>query len=165
MDMRSSCPSFCFPNATAPLVIMMHSWPRFWSSATCSMIEARRPRAKPLPSEDVITALPSWKLKIRSKLLRQAFQKTSKPKTLQNMTGFFRCIRQISQVTCSKFWVKDINSSSFSKSSPVLTYVLCTVHQAYEFMIRVYTTAFYMCQNLYVFANTYIVCLSVVVVF
>ena len=33
MDMSNSCPSFCFPKATAPLVTTMHSLPWFWISA------------------------------------------------------------------------------------------------------------------------------------
>ena len=59
IDIISSWLSFCLPNATAPLVIITHSWPEFWSSATCSTMEARRPKARPLPSSLVITALPS----------------------------------------------------------------------------------------------------------
>lgn len=58
-DMSNSCVSFCLPKATAPLVTMMHSRPSFWHSATCSTMEAKRPRARPCSSSLVITALPS----------------------------------------------------------------------------------------------------------
>lgn len=54
-----TCRSFCLPKATAPLVIIIHSRPLFWSSATCSTMDASRPRASPWPSSRVITALPS----------------------------------------------------------------------------------------------------------
>jgi len=59
MDMRSSWVSFCLPKATAPLVTMTHSRPSIWHSATCSTMDANRPRARPCSSSLVMTALPS----------------------------------------------------------------------------------------------------------
>jgi len=59
IDIKSSWVSFCLPKATAPLVTMIHSRPSIWHSATCSTMDARRPRARPCSSSLVITALPS----------------------------------------------------------------------------------------------------------
>lgn len=65
-DINNSCVSFCLPNATAPLVTIIHSRPSKWHSATCSTIDASRPSAKPLLSSRVITALPNLMTKRRA---------------------------------------------------------------------------------------------------
>lgn len=62
-DINSSWASFCLPNATAPLVTIIHSRPPFWHSATCSTMDAKRPSAKPCSSSLVITALPNFTTK------------------------------------------------------------------------------------------------------
>lgn len=64
-DISNSCVSFCLPKATAPLVTMMHSRPSIWHSATCSTIEANRPRASPCSSSRVMTALPNFTTNLR----------------------------------------------------------------------------------------------------
>uniref|UniRef100_A0A2M4C847 Putative secreted protein n=1 Tax=Anopheles marajoara TaxID=58244 RepID=A0A2M4C847_9DIPT len=65
-DISSSWVSFCLPKATAPLVTIIHSRPSTWYSATCSTIEASRPRARPCSSSRVMTALPSFTTKRRA---------------------------------------------------------------------------------------------------
>lgn len=59
-DIKSSWCNFCFPKATAPLVTIIHSLPSIWHSATCSTIDAKRPKASPCSSSLVITALPNF---------------------------------------------------------------------------------------------------------